>query len=135
MTLGTQVVWLLALALPIACVSWTVTHEEIFREPREFCARKSRDCRNVFERKVFFIFTCEFCFSHYITAAFLFLTRYHLLFADWRGYILALFALVWLANFYMAVFARLRLEIKSQRIEISQEEHNLHEDEAEPRYS
>jgi hypothetical protein len=135
MTLGVQVVWLLLLALPIASISWTVTHEEIFHEPREYCARKSHDCPHVLERKLFFIVTCEFCFSHYITIAFLFLTRYHLLFEDWRGYVLALFALVWLANFYMAVFARLQLGIKSQRIEISQEEQKLHEQEAEPRYS
>src|SRR6478609_7908745 len=29
-----QVAWLLILAIPISCVAWTVTHEEVFREPR-----------------------------------------------------------------------------------------------------
>jgi len=30
-----ECVYLLVLALPVACISWTVTHEEFFREPRE----------------------------------------------------------------------------------------------------
>ena len=34
MTLGHQIVFLLVLAIPLACVAWTVTHEEIFREAR-----------------------------------------------------------------------------------------------------
>ncbi len=63
-----------------------------------------------------------FPLSHYVTAAFLLLTRYHLLFDAWRGYLIAGFSLVWIANFYMAIFGRLRLEIKSQRLEIEQEE-------------
>jgi hypothetical protein len=33
--LSTQVILLLLLAIPVACISWTVTHEEMFREPRE----------------------------------------------------------------------------------------------------
>lgn len=59
MSLGTQIVWLLILAVPVACISWTVTHEEIFREPRDFCIAKSRTCRRLFERKIFYLFTCE----------------------------------------------------------------------------
>ena len=31
-----QIIWLFVLALPIATISWTVTHEEIFREAREY---------------------------------------------------------------------------------------------------
>ena len=93
---------LLLLALPIACMSWTVTHEEVFREPREFCKAKSQDCKSLPERKFFYLFTCEYCFSHYVTALVLFCSRYQLLFAGWRGYILAEFALVFLANLMMS---------------------------------
>jgi hypothetical protein len=32
-----QIAWLLVLALPLASVTWTITHEEIFRELREGC--------------------------------------------------------------------------------------------------
>lgn len=27
---GLQFAWLLVLAIPVACVAWTVTHEEVF---------------------------------------------------------------------------------------------------------
>jgi hypothetical protein len=116
-SLGVQIISLFLIAIPIACVAWTVTHEEVFREPREFCVRRSEACRRWYERKFFYLFTCEYCFSHYITAVFLFITRYKLLYEDWRGYLLALFALVWVANQYMSLYNRLRLDIKSERIE------------------
>lgn len=36
-SLVTQLLWLVILAIPVASVAWTITHEEIFREPRDFC--------------------------------------------------------------------------------------------------
>ena len=54
-----------------------------------------------------------------MTAVFLFITRYKLLFDDWRGYLVAGFSLVWLANVYMSFFGRLRLEIRENRIEVA----------------
>jgi hypothetical protein len=116
---------LAVLALPVACVTWTVTHEDIFREPREWCMSKSQGCRNLVQRKFFYLFTCEFCFSHYVAAGFLVLTRFQLLYSGWRGYVIAEFALVWVANFYMAGFGRLRLELKHERLEIQREEEDL----------
>jgi hypothetical protein len=115
-----QVAYLFIIAIPIASISWTVTHEEVFREPREWCVARSKTCRSLLQRKAFYLFTCEYCFSHYVTAAFLVLTRYKLLFDDWRGYLLAGFSLVWVANLYMSVFGRVRLDIKRERIEIEQ---------------
>ena len=122
MSLGTQIVWLLVLALPIASISWTITHEEVFREPREFCQRMSQDCRRLVQRKFFYLFTCEYCLSHYVTILFLIVTRYRLLFEDWRGYLVSGFALVWVANFYMSLFAHIRLDVKKERTEIKQVE-------------
>ena len=112
-----QIIELFLLALPIACIAWTVTHEEVFREPREYCKSRSQDCRHWYERKFFYLFTCEYCFSHYIAVVFLVITRFKLLFADWRGYLIALFALVWIANQYISIYDRLRLDIKTERIE------------------
>ena len=117
LSLTHQVAWLLLLAIPIACVAWTVTHEEVFREPREYCVRRSQDAPRVIQRKFFYLFTCEYCFSHYVAAAFLALTDFHLLLADWRGLVIAFFALVWVANQYMSLFARLRIGIKVERLE------------------
>jgi hypothetical protein len=124
-TLGLQVVVLFLLAVPTACVSWTITHEEIFREPREFCVDRSRRCRHLLQRKFFYALTCEFCLSHYVAAAWLAITRFHLLFDSWRGYLIAWFSLVWIANIYMAIFGRLRLEIQSQRLDIEEEKRQL----------
>ncbi|MDT5268605.1 MAG: hypothetical protein QOH49_791 [Acidobacteriota bacterium] len=117
MSLDLQVAVLFLLAIPIACVAWTVTHEEVFREPREFCVNRSKACRRWYERKFFYLFTCEYCFSHYVTVFFLVVTRYHLIYEDWRGYLVGGFALVWVANQYMSLFNRLRLDIKSEKIE------------------
>lgn len=115
MSLGVQVVWLFVLAIPIACVAWTVTHEEIFREPREFCEEQSSTAQSMFRRKFFYVWTCEYCFSHYVTIFFLFVTRFHLLFDDWRGYFLAFFALPFISNFYMGLYAQTKLEAKKDR--------------------
>ncbi|WP_255153994.1 hypothetical protein [Ferruginibacter sp. HRS2-29] len=122
-----QVADLFLLALPIACIAWTVTHEEIFREPREFCVKKSKDCRNVLQRKFFYVFTCEYCFSHYVTLAFLFISGYHLLFEDWRGYLIGGFALVWIANIYMSLFGLVRVGMKREKMEADIKEVELKE--------
>ena len=127
MSLKAQVVWLFILAIPIASVAWTVTHEEVLREVREYCVRCSQDCRNIFQRKFFYLFTCEYCFSHYVTAAFLALTRFKLLYQDWRGYIISLFALVWVANLYMTIFAHFRVDLKVGRFEAKKIEHEVNE--------
>ena len=116
MSLALQVAWLFLLAIPIACIAWTVTHEEIFREPREYCVKCSRDSRTLLKRKFFYVFTCEYCFSHYVTMLFLFITRYQLLFTDWRGYLIAGFSIVWIANIYMSVYNLLRTDLKKEKI-------------------
>lgn len=118
MEIGLQLIWLFVLAIPIACIAWTITHEEVFREPRDYCERKSRQGKNLATRKFFYLFTCEYCFSHYVSIFFLFLTNYTLLVSDWRGYLIAGFALVWIANLYMGLFALIRQGIKKDKIEI-----------------
>src|SRR5580698_8625430 len=89
---------LLLLAVPVACVAWTVTHEEVFREPREICKKLSQDCKPLVARKFFYLFTCEYCFSHYVAALALWLFHFRMLFEGWRGYVVAWLALVWIAN-------------------------------------
>jgi hypothetical protein len=56
---------------------------------------------------------------------FLLLTKYKLLINDWRGYIIAGFALVWLANIYMSLFFLIRTSIKKEGVEIKKEEKEL----------
>ncbi len=127
LSLHYQIIYLFLLAIPVACVAWTVTHEEVFREPREFCEKKSKECSTLLQRKIFYLFTCEYCFSHYVVLFFLFITRYHLLFFDWRGYLIAFFALVWVANFYMSLFGFLRVGMKKEGVEAKIKEVELEE--------
>lgn len=129
MPLSLQVVWLFVLAIPIAAISWTITHEEVFREPRDYCLRQSEESHRFFSRKFFFVFTCEYCFSHYVAAFFLIITGYKLLYQDWRGYLIGGFALVWVANQYMSVYSHLRLDIRKERVEIKHVEQKVRDGE------
>ena len=55
------------------------------------------------------------------------ITRFQLIFPDWRGYLLSGFSLVWVANFYMSLFRRLRLDIKKQKTDVELKEELLDE--------
>lgn len=120
-----QIYWLIGLSIVVASVAWTVTQEEIFREPREFCAEKSETCKSILERKFFYVFTCEYCFSHWVTLFFLLLTGFQLLLDDFRGYILAFFAIPWLANQFMSIYRRLRVGIKVENLQAKVVEEKL----------
>jgi hypothetical protein len=102
----------------VACVAWTVTHEELFAEIRGYAQQRSTDDPRWYVRKFFYLLTCEYCFSHYVALGAVLLTGYHLLLDDWRGTFIAWFSVVWVANQYMNIHGRLRLGIKSQRTEI-----------------
>ena len=116
--IGLQLIWLFVLAAPVSSIAWTMTHEELSRELRDWCESRSQNCRRLLERKFFYLFTCEYCFSHYVAVFFVALTGFRLLLPGWRGFLIAWFALVWVANLYMSLFGRLRLDIKRERVEI-----------------
>lgn len=122
-----QIISLFILAIPIACIAWTVTHEEIFREAREYCVKCSKERESLLARKFFYVFTCEYCFSHYVTIAMLIITHFHLLYDDWRGYLISGFSLVWIANIYMSFYNLIRVDIKKENIETKVEEKKLKE--------
>jgi hypothetical protein len=125
MPLSEQVAWLFILAVPIASIAWTITHEEIFREPREYCVGKSKAAKALMARKFFYLFTCEYCFSHYVAIGALVLTGYKLLLDDWRGYLISGFALVWVANVYMSLFGFIRVGMKETKMEADIDELRL----------
>ena len=127
MEIAHQVGLLFILALPVACIAWTVTHEEIFKEPRQYCVRKSKECKSLAERKFFYLFTCEYCFSHYVTLFLLIITGFKLGFNDWRGYVISFFALVWIANLYMTLFGILRQMLKVEKLEGNLKDNEWHE--------
>lgn len=123
--MDTPFYWIFILALPVASIAWTVTKEEVFREPREFCVERSRSCKHIFQRKIFYMFTCEYCFSHYVTLFLLIITKYTLLYPDWRGYLLAGFSIVWIANVYMSIYNLIRVDLKKEKILAQKEEEKL----------
>lgn len=110
-----EIIRLLVLAVPVAWVAWTVTKEEVFRELREYCTSRSRDCRRLVHRKFFYLFTCEYCFSHWVALGLQFVFRFRMAFDDWRGYLVGYAALVCVANVYMTLYQRLRVDIRKDR--------------------
>ena len=117
--------WMFILALPVACIAWTITKEEIFRELREYCVDKSKSCRTLFMRKLFYMLTCEYCFSHYVTLALLIVTRYTLLYDDWRGYMVSGFSIIWIANIYMSLYNIIRIDLKKGKLIAQKEEEKI----------
>ncbi len=126
---GKVVAALFIIAIPVACIAWTVTHEEIFAELKNYCVKCKDESRNLWKKKFFYLFTCEYCFSHYITALMLFITKFQLLYTDWKGYLIAFFSIVWVANIYMSIYARIRVTLKKEKLEadiIEEEKKNNH---------
>ena len=119
-----QIYWLAILSMAVACIAWTVTQEEVFGEWRRYCASKSQNCRGILQRKFFYVFTCEYCFSHWVTVVVLLLTGFRLLIDDWRGYVLAFFVIPWLANQWISLYRRLRVNIKYENALAEEVEEN-----------
>jgi hypothetical protein len=111
--IATDLTSLLLLPLAVACASWTVTKEEVFRELREWCKGHISEQRHpLLVRKLCYLPTCEYCFSHWVTILFLLLTGFRLLLPGWAGFIVALFVIVFLANLYMTLYATCRNVLK-----------------------
>ena len=119
---GHDLLALFILALPVAAISWAVTHEEMFRELHDYCVDRSRAATRLPARKFYYLLTCEYCLSHYVSAGMLLLTQFKLLYEDWRGYFIAWLSLVWVANHLISLYGRLRLGIRSERLEIGLKE-------------
>src|SRR6185369_14382980 len=125
MNLGAQFAGLFVLSLAIASVSWTVTQEELLRGFREYAERQAQCAGSALRRKFFYLFTCHYCFSHYVAVFFIAITGYKLLMPNWTGYVIALFALVWVSNLYLSFYAWLRQQYKTQKFEAKAVEHEV----------
>ena len=112
MTIADQIFWLVVIASAVASISWTITQEEIFKEPREYMAERSKRAKSFLFRKLFYMPTCEYCLSHWVSLPLIFLTGFRLIFEDWRGYLLSFFVTAWTANQIMSLYRRLRVVIK-----------------------
>ena len=112
MAMFNQIFWLVILSTVVSSIAWTVTQEEIFREWRDTFKERSETAGSVLLRKFFYVWTCEYCFSHWVTLLVLILTGFRLLIDDWRGYIIAYFAIAWVANQFMSLYRGIRVDIK-----------------------
>lgn len=119
---GADLLNLFVLALPVAAISWAVTHEDLFRELQNYCVERNKSASWIVTRKFFYLLTCEYCFSHYVSAGVLLATRFTVLYDDWRGYVITWLALVWTSNHLISLYGRLRLGIRSERLEIGLKE-------------
>lgn len=109
-----QIFTLIILSLAVASIAWTVTQEEIFREWRDVFKEKSKTSHNILKRKFFYVFTCEYCFSHWVALVVIAFTGFRLVIDDWRGYLISFFVLPWIANQFMSLYRRLRVDIKHE---------------------
>jgi len=75
-------------------------------------------------RKFFYLFICEYCFSRYIAFSFLLPRTVQTALRRPAWFVIAGFALIWVANQYMSLYNRLRLDSKGEKIE-----HELMEEE------
>jgi hypothetical protein len=53
------------------------------------------------------------------------ITKYTLIYPDWRGYVIAFFAIVWIANVYMSLYNIIRIDLKKEKIRAAKEESEL----------
>ncbi|NOT47574.1 MAG: hypothetical protein HOP17_07465 [Acidobacteria bacterium] len=116
MDIATVIFNLIILSICVASIAWTVTQEEIFSEWRDAFQHWSEKSPFLLVRKFCYVWTCEYCFSHWVTLLVLLLTGFKLLIDDWRGYVLAFFVLPWLANQWMSIYRRLRVGIKHENL-------------------
>lgn len=107
--------WLLLLPLAVACISWTVTKEELFREWRQYCQKRCCQQYPLLLCKFFYIFTCEYCFSHYVAAVAVLMSGFRLLNEGWLGFLFAWLGVVWVANVYLTIYGLLRTMLRWAR--------------------
>jgi hypothetical protein len=116
MDYASQIAFAVLLAIPVACVAWTITQEELFREVQEGLRAYQREHPDSFWRqKLAYLPTCPYCLSHYVAAVFIALFRFRMLADDWRGYVVSLFALVLLANVYITLYNLLRVVLRAAK--------------------
>jgi len=109
------------LALPVACVSWTIAEAEVSRSIRERIAKwanwhKDADGKypptHGWKQKLAYLPTCYYCTSHYVALAFLHLHPFHTLTEDFRGYIISWFSVVGMTAIYCTSYNLLRVLLR-----------------------
>ena len=110
---GNQIAFALILSIPVACITWTITQEELFGEMRSTLTHyQSHHGNSWWRKKLAYVPTCAYCFSHYVAGMLIVLLKFKMLADDWRGYLVSLFTLVLIANVYMTGYQLLRVRLR-----------------------
>lgn len=114
MDLLNQLMDALVLAIPVACIVWTITHEEICRDVQDALkAYQKRQPPGSWRRRLAYMPSCPYCLSHYVAAVFIAVFGFKMLSDDWRGYLVSLFAVVLIANTYLSAYHLLRVALRA----------------------
>lgn len=118
------------LAVPVAIIVRAFTTEEIFRQPREFCAQQHQHyddltangaqrfagrLRYLLLAKLCYVPTCDFCFSFWVSLVVVWIAEYSMYYNGWRGFALATFVVMGVANVYLSGFSHLRVDLRKER--------------------
>ena len=71
------------------------------------------------------------CFTHWVTVAFVAVTGFRLLLDDWRGVVISFFAVTAVANLYLSLYSRLRVDIKAEHVQIEAAQDQIAEEDDE----
>jgi hypothetical protein len=114
-----ELVTICLVAIPVACASWTIAKEELFREFREWCKANGVACEKIKNRIIRFLMVklnylprCYYCTSFYVCEFFILLTGVKFVAAGWQGAMCAWFAIVFIAQLYLTVFNLLRVALR-----------------------
>lgn len=116
LTLLGEALLAIVLAVPVAVCSWTIAKEEVFAWLRSICKKvlgwgESHGRLGVFVTKPFYMPTCEYCTSFWVTLVYLTqITPLRMVQEGWRGLLIAEFFVMGFAVIYMAVYSRIRVE-------------------------
>lgn len=103
-------------AVVVAVLVRALTDEEIFKEPRAWLTAYYQEDRHPFLlRKLAYVPTCEFCCSFWVALVVVWLLGFRLALDDWRGFFVAVFAVMGLANLYLGLFSLLRVGLRRDR--------------------
>jgi hypothetical protein len=105
----------LYLAAVVAVLDRTICQEEITKELRSYLQYWKDKARSLLVRKLCYGLTCEFCCSFWLSLLIVSVWQYQLLSDDFRGYILAVFVVMAVANVYMGFYNHIRVDLRKER--------------------
>ena len=107
---------LLCLSIAVAVAARTVTKEEVFVEFRNWCHSRCKDNKlSLPMRKICYLFTCQYCFSHWVAGLLVLTTGWTCFLPKPFGWVIGWLSLVGIANIYLVGYEAATLGVKALR--------------------